>query len=85
MNSIFERTFTSLLPVDKSRTGSCNNCGECCKLAFKCRFLKVDDDGNSYCSIYRLRPFNCRSFPRTDSQLDSVRDVCGFSFDKADR
>ena len=74
------RTLTSLLPVDKSRTGSCNQCGECCKLPFKCSFLKIAEDGSSSCSAYNFRPLNCRKFPRTQSQLESVIDVCGFSF-----
>lgn len=74
------RTITSILPVDSERTGACNNCGECCKLPFRCGFLKDADDGNSYCSIYKIRPPTCRKFPRTESQWNDVKDVCGFSF-----
>jgi hypothetical protein len=35
------RTITSILPVDSRRDGSCNNCGACCKLPFRCAFLKT--------------------------------------------
>jgi len=76
------RTVTSVLPVDEGRSGQCNNCGECCKLPVKCMFLKTTDDGASYCSIYKYRPSSCRKFPRSESQLKEVADVCGFSFDK---
>ncbi len=74
------RTITSILPVNKSRTGSCNQCGECCKLPSRCIFLKDDTDGKSYCAIYKVRPPNCRKFPRTESQLESVSENCGYSF-----
>jgi hypothetical protein len=74
------RILTSLLPVDNHRTGSCNQCGECCRLPFTCLFLRTASDGKSYCSAYRFRPPNCRKFPRTPAQLDLVRDVCGYSF-----
>ncbi|HBH35645.1 MAG TPA: hypothetical protein DDW45_04500 [Gammaproteobacteria bacterium] len=76
----FARTLTSVLPVDKTRSGSCNQCGECCKLPFRCSFLKTTDDGKNYCSAYHFRPLNCRKFPRTRAQLDPVIDVCGFTF-----
>ncbi len=74
------RTITSVLPVDEGRTGTCNNCGKCCELPFRCQFLTEDSEGNSCCSIYKVRPLVCRKFPRTDSQLESVKDACGFSF-----
>ncbi|MEN8213760.1 MAG: hypothetical protein ABFR19_05290 [Pseudomonadota bacterium] len=74
------RTLTSVLPVDKGRVGSCNQCGECCKLPFRCGFLKTTEDGENYCGAYHFRPLNCRKFPRTQAQLKAVDDVCGFSF-----
>lgn len=74
------RTLTSVLPVDKNRQGSCNQCGECCKLPFKCTFLKTAEDGSSYCGAYNFRPLNCRKFPRTPAQLEHVIDVCGYTF-----
>jgi hypothetical protein len=77
------RTLTSLLPVENTRTGSCNQCGECCRLPFTCIFLRTGSDGKSSCSAYRFRPPTCRKFPRTSAQLELVRDVCGFSFAEA--
>ena len=76
------RTVTSLLPVDAGRTGDCNGCGECCKLPFRCAFLKTDPEGRSFCSVYKVRPPNCRKFPRTEAQLKPVKAVCGFKFEK---
>jgi hypothetical protein len=83
MLSKLTRTLTSLLPVDNDRAGSCNQCGACCRLPFKCVFLRSGADGKSYCSAYRFRPPTCRKFPRTRAQLELVRDVCGFSFAQA--
>jgi hypothetical protein len=77
------RTLTSLLPVENHRRGSCNQCGECCRLPFTCFFLRTGTDGKSYCSAYRFRPPTCRKFPRTRAQLELVKDVCGFSFAEA--
>ena len=74
------RTFTSLLPVDKNRTGECNNCGACCRLPFRCTFLKSADDGKEYCSIYKIRPPNCRKFPRSLEQYSLVEETCSFDF-----
>lgn len=74
------RTFTSLLPVENHRVGTCHQCGACCQLPFKCVFLRTGTDGKSHCSAYRFRPPTCRKFPRTERQLELVRDVCGFSF-----
>lgn len=80
MLSKLTRTLTSLLPVEDHRTGSCNQCGECCRLPFTCIFLQTGMDGKSYCSAYRFRPPNCRKFPRTRAQLELVKNTCGYSF-----
>jgi len=85
MLSKLTRTLTSLLPVENDRTGSCHQCGACCRLPFTCVFLRSGTDGNSYCSAYRFRPPTCRKFPRTRAQLELVSDVCGFSFAPAPR
>ncbi len=80
MSSKFIRTVTSILPVQKNRTGSCNGCGACCKLPVKCTFLTTDDEGMFRCSIYKYRPPNCRKFPRTPSQLKLVENECSYTF-----
>ena len=75
-----QRTATSLLPVEAGRTGSCNGCGDCCKLPFRCQFLKEKADGSFFCGIYHVRPPNCRKFPRTPGDLELVKENCGYSF-----
>ncbi|HIO93261.1 MAG TPA: hypothetical protein EYG68_10540 [Leucothrix mucor] len=75
-----KRTITSLLPVDEGRSGECNGCGDCCKLPFRCTFLKETDGGNYSCSIYKVRPLNCRKFPRSSQQWETVKENCAYSF-----
>lgn len=76
-----KRTVTCVLPVSKKRRGRCVNCGACCKLPNVCRFLRYADDGKQYCSIYMIRPLNCRKYPRTESEF-ITQETCGFSFDE---
>lgn len=75
-----KRTISSILPVDKNRSGECNGCGDCCKLPFRCAFLKEPEEGKFLCSIYSIRPLNCRKFPRSRDQWETVKENCGFSF-----
>jgi len=77
----FQRTLTSLMPVEEGRSGACNGCGDCCKLPTRCLFLKTDSKGKDSCGIYSIRPPNCRKFPRSPAQLDTVKENCSFSFD----
>lgn len=81
MKNKLKRTFTSLLSIEEGRSGSCNNCGACCRLPFRCIFLKTSPDEKEYCSIYAVRPPNCRKFPRSREEYELVKEVCGFSFD----
>ncbi|PWQ94277.1 YkgJ family cysteine cluster protein [Leucothrix arctica] len=80
MSSKLIRTITSILPVQKDRIGECNGCGACCHLPVRCTFLTEDESGLSRCSIYKIRPPNCRKFPRTPSQLKLVENECSYSF-----
>lgn len=74
-----KRTVTAvLLPIDSTRKGSCNRCGECCKLPNYCPFLGFDHEGLSYCKIYPIRPMNCRKYPR--SADEQICPTCGFYF-----
>jgi Fe-S-cluster containining protein len=75
-----KRTLTCVLPVSKRRKGHCVNCGACCKLPNVCLFLKYKPDGGSYCSIYPIRPLNCRKYPRTKSE-HITQDTCGHTFE----
>jgi len=81
MNKKFIRTITSVLPVEEGRTGACNNCGACCHLPYRCIFLKTAEDEKEYCSIYTVRPPNCRKFPRTPEEHKLVQDQCGYNFE----
>ncbi|OIO07469.1 hypothetical protein AUJ35_02015 [Candidatus Falkowbacteria bacterium CG1_02_41_21] len=75
-----KRTITSVLPVAKNRTGHCSNCGQCCYLPKKCLFLKIKGAKN-YCSIYKIRPLNCRKYPRTEAEC-LTPNTCSFHFKK---
>ena len=69
----------------EKRLGACIRCGTCCRLPFKCSFLKADSSGTLGCSVYPLRPPNCRVFP-VDGRDIRERDLiaggraCGYSF-----
>jgi len=80
MKAKLRRTMTSILPVAENRRGACNNCGACCKLPTPCRFLGYKDSGESYCRIYKVRPLNCRKYPRAAAELITA-DTCGFWFE----
>lgn len=73
------RFATSVLPVADTRRGSCNRCGECCKLPSPCKFLRYDENGLSSCAVYNLRPPSCRKYPRTASE-NLTPETCGFFF-----
>jgi hypothetical protein len=75
-----KRTFTSVLPVDKTRRGECIRCGACCKLPNYCPWLRFDAEGKSMCIIYPIRPLNCRKYPRTPSE-HLTGPSCGHFFD----
>ncbi|CAA0085695.1 Uncharacterised protein [BD1-7 clade bacterium] len=77
------RFLTSLLPVASNRVGSCNGCGDCCKLPYVCPFLKQDKDDNYTCSVYFFRPPSCRKYPRIEAE-QLTPENCGFSFVNAD-
>jgi uncharacterized protein len=74
------RTLTSVLPVSGARQGECVQCGACCQLPNVCPFLKTSGTGETYCAIYRLRPLNCRKYPRTEAEQITA-DTCGFRFE----
>lgn len=78
MTNKIRRIIGSVLPVSKKRQGKCINCGKCCHLPNKCQFLKTKD-GKSYCSIYKIRPLNCRKYPRTAEEC-LTKDTCGYTF-----
>ena len=58
------------------RHGECRRCGDCCRILFRCPFLK---NGNS-CTIYKMRSRACRMFPIDRRDLADVP-TCAFHFD----
>ncbi|HFD81378.1 MAG TPA: hypothetical protein ENK05_13445 [Gammaproteobacteria bacterium] len=81
MKQKLKRSLTSLLPVSPDRRGNCNDCGECCRLPNRCPFLRTrSDGGGSHCAIYRIRPLNCRKYPRTADELITP-ERCGYYFE----
>ncbi len=61
------------------RQGECDRCGECCRILFRCPFLRADGKGGSLCSIYDRRFEQCRHYP---IQLRDLREVgkCSYTF-----
>jgi hypothetical protein len=60
------------------RKGACARCGKCCKVFFKCPFLR----GNA-CAIYERRFEQCTAFPIDRTDIALIRKMggkCGFSF-----
>jgi Fe-S-cluster containining protein len=67
--------------------GGCNNCGHCCKVNFKCPFLKEMPDGKGKCTIYLTKhaPKACVAFPLEPWDLEEIQraiapNKCSFSF-----
>lgn len=73
------RSIESLLPVSRGRKGRCRMCGACCRLPIRCFFLSKKDK----CIIYRIRPLQCRKYPRS---LRDKKEVgkCGFKWKEND-
>jgi hypothetical protein len=66
------------------RRGSCNRCGACCKLLYRCPAYD-ESSGEGKCLIYNDRPGICALFPINEKDLRD-RDIvmpeqsCGFYF-----
>ena len=61
----------------RHRTGECRKCGKCCRLLFRCPFLRRDRS----CRIYgRMRPGSCSAFPIDERDSGAVGGDCGYSF-----
>ena len=59
------------------REGECYQCGQCCKLVFRCPFLNKA----GRCLIYHKgRPMQCRTFPIDGRDLEEVDGKCGYLF-----
>lgn len=70
----------------RQRRGACRQCGMCCQMGNRCRFLQYET-GLALCSVYnrRLSP-NCHRFPIDERDI-ADRDLiqpevpCGFKFE----
>ncbi|HEX9638969.1 MAG TPA: hypothetical protein VGB99_15670 [Acidobacteriota bacterium] len=58
------------------RVGECHRCGHCCRILFRCPFLK----GNNECRIYGSRFEQCRNFPIEPRDIELLDGRCGYSF-----
>jgi Fe-S-cluster containining protein len=74
------RQLTAFFPVDRSRRGICKRCGACCKLPYRCPWLRTTRAGKTRCSIYLIRPPSCRKYPRTRAE-HLTKEVCPIRFD----
>jgi hypothetical protein len=70
--------------MKRRRRGECRRCGACCRLVYRCPFLRMDGD-LAVCTVHQRRPQNCRIFPVDRLDLED-RDLvdparpCGFWF-----
>jgi len=80
MRRFIYRTFPSLNGHEPRRYGSCNRCGDCCRILYKCPFL-VEVDGKCRCSIYEHRPLQCRKFPVDTQDIEELDHGCTYYFE----
>ncbi len=66
-----------------AREGSCDQCGQCCKIIVRCPFL-LEKDGHTSCRVYKFRPLQCRAFPLHDDDLKDIDYKCTFRFKNPD-
>lgn len=69
-----------------ARRGDCNRCGACCRILYRCPYLKDTPDGNTTCSIYDGRPDQCATFPHDAHSLQLLTQMgvsCSYSFQPA--
>jgi len=72
------RFLAAFFPVDSRRKGNCKRCGRCCRMT-NCKLLEFDNNGNTLCPIHKIRPLQCRKYPRSKKELFTHPD-CGYKF-----
>ena len=65
------------------REGTCDQCGQCCKIVIHCPFLTAED-GHTSCRIYKFRPLQCRAFPLNEHDMDDIEYKCSYRFKNND-
>ena len=61
------------------RHGDCNRCGRCCKILFRCPFLREDGDTYS-CRIYGYHFSACKLFPLEQRDINELGGDCTYYF-----
>jgi len=61
------------------RRGECNRCGRCCKILFRCPFLR-EANGEYSCRIYGHHFTACKLFPLEPADLAELDGECTFTF-----
>lgn len=61
------------------RRGECNRCGRCCKILFRCPFLREESETYS-CRIYGHHFTACKLFPIEPADLAELDGECTFYF-----
>src|SRR3990172_3596797 len=61
------------------RRGECNRCGRCCKILFRCPFLR-EEDGSFSCRIYGHHFAACKLFPLQPADLAELGGECTYTF-----
>jgi hypothetical protein len=61
------------------RRGECNRCGRCCKILFRCPFLR-EENGEYSCRIYGRHFTACKLFPLEQADLAELDGECTFTF-----
>ena len=68
-------------PLLAKRRGDCNRCGACCKILFRCPFLREDAEGQYTCRIYDKRFAQCRLYPLHTADLSELEGQCSYTFE----
>jgi hypothetical protein len=71
-----------------ARQGDCNRCGACCRILYRCPYLKDTEDGNTTCSIYKGRPDQCATFPHDIRSIEILTEMgisCSYTFQAVPR
>src|SRR5437867_262532 len=77
----YKSTFTprAAAKLVELRRGECNRCGRCCKILFRCPFLREEGETFS-CRIYGHHFAACKLFPLEPQDLAELGGECTFTF-----
>ena len=79
MRRFLKCKFPFLNGHEPRRFGSCNRCGACCKIVYRCPFL-TEENGMYGCAIYERRPDQCRRFPVETRDIAELDSGCTYYF-----